>query len=186
METEHGARSPGSSNRLDRFRKEEIQMTTTTKNTVVALAGQLIAGTKKHFPAASSLAFGGGTFTPAQVETSLQTLSDLRTAVNDAKAATKAKLADEKTQAPSLRTQMSTFVTYVKATFGDSPDILADFGLTPKKVKAPLTIAQKATAAAKREATRAARHTMGSKQKARADFDEPLRALGVVELAAVA
>jgi hypothetical protein len=137
----------------------------TTKNTVVALAGQLIAGTKKHFPAASSLAFGGGTFTPAQVETSLQTLSDLRTAVNDAKAATKAKLADEEAQAPSLRTQMSAFVTYVKATFGNSPDVLADFGLTPKKVKAPLTLDQKAAAAAKRKATRAARHTMGSKQK---------------------
>jgi hypothetical protein len=164
MQAEHGARSAEASNRLDRLRKEEIQMAK-TKNTVAVLAGQLIAGTNKHFPTTSSLAFGGGTFTPAEVEASLQTLSDLRTAVNDAKTATKAKLADEQAQAPSLRTQMSAYVTYVKATFGNSPDVLADFGLTPNKVKAPLTLDQKAAAAAKRTATRAARHTMGSKQK---------------------
>src|ERR1019366_1072794 len=35
----------------------------------------------------------------------------------------------------------------------------------PKKVRAPLTIDQMAAAAAKRAATRAARHTMGPKQK---------------------
>ncbi len=132
------------------------------KNTVIGLATQLVAGTKKHFSNVSSLSFGGGTFTPAQVETSLQTLSDLRSAVDDAKTVTKAKLADEQAQAPSLRIQMDAFV---KASFGNSPDILADFGLAPKKVRAPLTVAQKATAAAKRAATRAARHTMGSKQK---------------------
>jgi hypothetical protein len=42
---------------------------------------------------------------------------------------------------------------------------LADFGLNPKKARTPLTIEEKAAAAAKRKATRAARHTMGSKQK---------------------
>jgi len=137
----------------------------TTKNTVVALAGQLLAGTKKHFSNVSSLTFGGGTFTPAQIEASLQTLSDLRSAVDAARAATKAKLADEQAQAPSLRTQMDAFVAFVKASFGNSPDVLADFGLAPKKARAPLTVAQKAAAAAKRKATRAARHTMGKVQK---------------------
>jgi hypothetical protein len=45
---------------------------------------------------------------------------------------------------------------------------------------------QKTASAQKAAATRKARNTMGSKQKKRADFDDPLRALGVVELAAVA
>ena len=131
----------------------------------VVLATQLVAGTKKHFSTVSSLAFGNGSFTPAQVEAFLQTLIDLRTAVEQAQSVAKAKIVAEAAQAPSLRSQMAAFVTYVKATFGTSPDVLADFGLKPKKVRTPLTISQLAAAAAKRAATRAARHTMGTKQK---------------------
>jgi hypothetical protein len=138
---------------------------TTGKNTDVALATQLVAGTKQHFSTVSSLAFGNGTYTPAQVEAFLQTLIDLRAAVDDAKSATKAKIVAEAAQAPPLRSQMAAFVAYVKATFGNSPDALADFGLKPRKARTPLTIDQLAAAAAKRAATRAARHTMGPKAK---------------------
>ena len=135
------------------------------KNKETVLAQQLSAGIKKHFSAASTLAFGNGTFTPAQIEASLQALIDLRTAVEDARAATKAKVAAENAQGAPLRSQMAALVAFVRATFGNTPDVLADFGLLPKKVRAPLTIDQKATAAARRAATRAARHTMGSQQK---------------------
>src|SRR5258708_16879292 len=137
----------------------------TGRNTDVALATQLVAGTKQHFSNVSSLTFGNGTFTPVQVEAFLQTLIDLRTAVDDAKSATKAKIIAEAAQAPSLRSQMSAYVAYVKATFGNSPDVLDDFGLKPRKTRAPLTIDQLAAAAAKRAATRVARHTMGPKKK---------------------
>jgi hypothetical protein len=138
---------------------------TNAKETDAALAGQLIVGTKKHFSTVSSLAFGNASFTPAQVEASLQTLIDLRTAVDDARTVAKAKIVAEAAQAPSLRSQMAALVMFVKATFGNSPDVLADFGLKPRKARTPLTIGQKATAAAKRAATRAARHTMGTNQK---------------------
>src|SRR5258708_35197714 len=138
---------------------------TTGKNTVVSNAGQLIAGTRKHFSNASSLAFGGGSYTPAEVETSLQTLADLRTAVDDAKTAAKAKVATEAALAAPLRSYMAAYVAFVKATFGSSPDALADFGLKPKKAPTPLTVEQKASAAAKRKATRAARPTMGPAQQ---------------------
>jgi hypothetical protein len=137
----------------------------TGKNTEVVHAGQLIAGTRKHFSNVSSLTFGSGTFTPAQIETSLQTLVDLRTAVDAAKAATKAKLAAEEAGATPARSLMAAYVVFVKATFSKSPDVLADFGLKPKKVTTPLTIEKKAAAAAKRKATRTARHTMGKNQK---------------------
>jgi hypothetical protein len=69
------------------------------------------------------------------------------------------------TQGPPLRSRMAAFVAFVKASFGPTPDVLADFGLKPKKAPTPLTIEQKAAAAAKRAATRAARRTMGAKQK---------------------
>src|SRR5579872_2652386 len=109
------------------------------KGTESALAEKLIAGTKKHFSNAGSLTFGSGTFTPAEIESSLQTLVDLRKAVDDAKAATKAKVADEAARSAPLRSHMAAFGAYVKATFAGSPDVLADFGLKPKKARAPLT-----------------------------------------------
>ena len=135
------------------------------KNTETVLAKQLVAGIKKHFSNASSLTFGNGTFTPAQIEASMQTLIDLRTAVEEARAVTQAKVAAENAQAAPLRSQMAALVAFVKVTFGNTPDVLADFGLKPNKARTPLTISQKAAASAKRAATRAARHTMGSKQK---------------------
>ena len=51
------------------------------------------------------------------------------------------------------------------AQFGAASQTLADFGLSPRKVRAPMTVAQKAAAAAKRKATRAARGTTGPKAK---------------------
>jgi hypothetical protein len=42
--------------------------------------------------------------------------------------------------------------------------VLADFGIHPK-TRAPLTVEAEAAASAKRASTRAARNTMGSKQK---------------------
>jgi hypothetical protein len=134
------------------------------KTTGIALAQQLIAGTNRHFANTSELAFASATFTPAQVTSSLQTLVNLRNDVDTAKAATKAKLAAEKAQAPNLHSFMAALESFVRATFSNSPDVLADFGLT-KKARTPLTVEKKAAAAAKRTATRAARHTMGSKQK---------------------
>jgi len=129
-----------------------------------SLAAQLIAGTKKHLPT-TSVTLSGVVYTPAQLETSLQTLVDLNTALEAARATARTKAAAQKAQSPPLRGQMSAFVAYVKVTFGNTPDVLADFGLTPRKAPTPLTVEQKAEATAKRAATRAARHTMGKLQK---------------------
>jgi hypothetical protein len=104
-------------------------------------------------------------FTPAQVTDKLKQLVALRADVNDAKAAAKVKIAAEAAQAPSLRDFMVLFVAFVKATFADLADALADFGLQPKKVAAPRTAQQIAAANAKRAATRAARGVLGSRKR---------------------
>jgi hypothetical protein len=139
-----------------------------TKNTgkgqVVALAKQLIAGTAKRLAKGTQVSLVGSSFTPDQVTTELQSIVNLRTDVDAAKATAKAKIAAETAQMPALRTFMSAYVSFVKAAYGTSPDALADFGINPKP-RAQLTAEAKTAAAAKRKATRAARHTMGSKQK---------------------
>jgi hypothetical protein len=140
-------------------------MPTSTKTTEASRAELLAAGTKKHFASTASLTFGSGTYTPAQVETSLSALVGLHQGVADARAALKSKIADEVTQGAPLRSQMAAFAAFVKTSFAGSPDVLADFGLKAKKARTPLTIPQKAASAAKAKATRAARHTMGTKQK---------------------
>ena len=139
----------------------------TTKNTkgqVVVVAKQLIAGAEKHLASVTQVPLLGSSFTPAQITSELQSLVTLRADVDASKASTTAKIANEATQMPALRAFMSAFESFVKGAFGSSPDVLADFGIT-RKSRAPLTLEAKAAAAAKRASTRAARHTMGSKQK---------------------
>jgi hypothetical protein len=140
-------------------------MSKSSKVAFVTRAQQLLAGTKKHFANAGTLSFSSGSVTPAQIEASLQTLIDLRQGVDAAKAASKARINDEATQAPPLLRQLTEFQAFVRVTFAHSPDVLADFGLQPRKAPTPLTVEQKAAAAAKAKATRAARHTMGKQQK---------------------
>jgi hypothetical protein len=142
-------------------------MTTTITNkpgkqNTVARAEGLSAGTTKHYPNASDqLAFDGGKYTITQVQTNLQKVAELRTATTDAQASAKAKVAAEETLLPPLLLFMAAYAAFVKATFGTQPDVLADFGLAPKKARKPLTTAQKAAAKAKADATRLARGTKG-------------------------
>ena len=135
------------------------------QGTVVALAQSLGAGVTKHLANVTNVTLEGSSYTPAQIATKLQQVVSLNTDVDAAKATTNAKLAARKAAMPALRTFISALVSYVKAGYGNQPDVLADFGIKPPKPRTPATVQAKAAASAKREATRAARNTMGSKQK---------------------
>ena len=134
------------------------------KATAADLAKTLIEGIQKHL-ATGQLPIAGGTFTAAQIVAELQKLVDLRAAVDAARAATTTKVAAETAQTPALRAFMSAIVQVVRTAFGGQADVLADFGLAPKKARTPLTVEQMAAAAAKRKATRAARGTTSKKAK---------------------
>ena len=141
-------------------------MATLGKNSQAALVKQLIAGVNKHFPNGSQqLQVGGATFTVTGLTTLLQSFVDTREAVEASKAATKAKVQAAGAQAPSQRATIHALETTVRGTFGNSADVLADFGLAPPKARAPRTAEEKAVAAAKGAATRKARGTMGKIQK---------------------
>jgi hypothetical protein len=124
----------------------------------------LIVGATKHLPVGTTVSFDGGSYTPDQVTQKLQALVDLRSEVDAARAVVRAKLALEAAQAPALTAFSRQFRAYVKATSLNSPSVLADYGIFPRS-PAPQTVEEKAAAVAKRAATRAARHTMGSRQK---------------------
>jgi hypothetical protein len=150
-----------------RTRKEVMNMTQRTgKNDQASRAKQLILGTKKHYPNDSAeLKVGGATFTVNALTQLMQDFVEQRQAVEASKAATRTKVETERTQAPSKIAVIHAFETVVRGTFGNSADVLADFGLAPPKARAPLSAEKAAAAAAKRLATRAARHTMGKNKK---------------------
>jgi hypothetical protein len=136
-----------------------------TKNALVDQAKHLIAGTTKHLTGITQVILEGSTYTPTDITNKLTQIVTIRSDVDAAKASTKAKLATETNFMPALRSFLAAYVSYVKAAFGSTPDALADFGMQPKKARTPATVEQMAAAVAKRAATRAARHTMGPKQR---------------------
>jgi cell division septation protein DedD len=136
------------------------------KNNLAAEVKQLIAGANKHFSNGSqALQVGGATFTVTALTQELQGFVDNRDAVEASKAATKAKIEIERVQSPSQLALIRAFVTVIRGTFGNSADVLADFGLAPPKARVTRTAEEKAVSAAKSAATRAARGTMGKNQK---------------------
>ncbi|HEX3772609.1 MAG TPA: hypothetical protein VHV30_17140 [Polyangiaceae bacterium] len=131
---------------------------------VVAAAKQFIAGTAKHFAGVSQVTLSGSSYTPAEITSTLQSLVDLDAAVDAARAMTAAKVAAEAALMPSVSALITAYRAYIRAIFGDTPDALADFGLAPKTLT-QVSPETRVIAAAKGRATRAARHTMGPKQK---------------------
>jgi hypothetical protein len=136
------------------------------KNSTATRAGQLIAGAQKRFPKGNQqITVGGASTTVTAAVNELQSFIDNRTAVVAAQATAKAKVATENAALPALDAFINAFTATVRFLFGTQPDALADFGLAPHKARTPQTAEQKAVAAAKREATRAARGTKGPKAK---------------------
>lgn len=141
-------------------------MDTKNKKNLVNTVKQLSAGTKKHFPNSNQqVQVGGDTRTVAQVTGGLDSLVTLREESEAAKATAKVKLEAEKAQAPTLLALVTAWVLFIRATLGNSPEILGDFGLDPIKPKKPRSAEAKAIAAAKRDATRQARGTRSKKAK---------------------
>jgi hypothetical protein len=121
----------------------------------------LIAGVQKHFGTTPVLV-DGTTYAPADIVTKLQG----RANADDAVVATKAvwEAAVKEDEDPEVTAFITKLAQTVRFMYAGSPAIMADFGVAPPKPRVVST-QTKVLAAAKAKATRAARHTMGSKQK---------------------
>jgi hypothetical protein len=137
-----------------------------SKSSTAAQVKQFLTGVNKHFPNGSQeLQVGGGSFTVTALTALLQSYVDNREGVETSQAAASAKVQTENAQAPSQLAVFRASQSMIRNTFGNSADVLADFGLAPIKARAPRTAEQKAVSAAKGAATRKARGTMGKNQK---------------------
>ena len=136
----------------------------TSKVTLVQRVRDLIAGTMKHSPT-GPLSLGGRAFTAQSLIQFLQDMENAISQVDTAKASWKGALKNLADAQAKVGPTLGAYRSWVQATYGNAPATLADFGLAPPKARAPLTTEQQAAAVAKRKATKAARHTMGTVQK---------------------
>jgi hypothetical protein len=139
-------------------------MTTESKTQQLTDDEALIAGLQKHL-SSTNLVVLSQSQTMAQVVATLQARVDAAQAVVDARTALHTAVAAATTADAQSASYARSVRDAVVAMYANSPAILADFNLKARKPRTPLTAAQKVLAAAKRKATRAARHTMGSVQK---------------------
>ena len=139
--------------------------TRTDKTTRVARVKQAIVGVNKYYGGQASLTLDGTQYTPASLVQLLQSFVDLDALLTASKAKAHEQVGQEKVLYTQVRIVLQALHGYVVSTFGNkAAAVLADFGFTPTKRTQP-KVAVKMEAQKQSAATRAARHTMGQKQK---------------------
>jgi hypothetical protein len=139
-------------------------MSAINRTKIQARDAQVIAGIQKHLQNTSSLPLLGSTYTPADLVKIFQSRIDSGSTATTAKADWHSTVLADRALTAKLTPLLRELRQYVISVFGETSPVLADFGFTPPK-RTPRTPQQKAAAAAKAKATRAARHTAGTKQK---------------------
>jgi len=139
-------------------------LSTLNKQKQLARDQSLIVGIPKRMASAQFLV-NETTYTVAQAVTLLQGRVTAATSMVIAKAAYQAAAKAADVAESTTAATVSGLIEVIYVAYGDDPAALADFGL-PARKKGVMTPAQRLAASAKAKATRAARHTMGPKQKA--------------------
>ena len=128
---------------------------------------KLIDGLNKHAQTVPSLMIGGTSYKTADVIGILQArIAAAKTPVLS-RASWQTDVQADRDERAKTKAFVSGLRQALQVAFAGAIDTLADFGLKPRKTRTPRTPEEKAAATAKARATRAARHTMGSKQKAK-------------------
>jgi hypothetical protein len=127
----------------------------------------LIGGLTKHQQAFPSFLIGGKSFMTSDIIGALQACIAAANVAQSTRATWQTAVKASANQRASCKAVVSGVKQALQVMFGGSIDTLADFGMKPRKAPAARTPEEKIAAAAKAKATRAARHTMGSKQKAK-------------------
>ena len=126
---------------------------------------KLAEGMDKHQATLKAVVIDGVEYTAAQAVSELEEIIAAAELAVSSHASWLAAVAADLEKLESSANFVSGLRQAIMAAFGKKVDVLVDFGLTPRK-SVVLTPEQKQEAAAKAKATRAARHTMGRRQKA--------------------
>ncbi len=150
-------------------------MSTPKRNKTSRTVGdqKLIAGVEKHFTA-TSLFLEGKSYTAAEAVALLQERLDVTSTADAAYATWLSKVDAERAKVTETKKFVSALRKLVVAMFGSSVETLADFGIAPRKQPAALKTEDLSLKVARQRATRAARHTLGSKQRSKIVGEVPV------------
>ena len=137
-----------------------------TKQTKMSRDRSLIAGIEKHFAVSERVLLEARRHSPAELVEILNERIALSEAVVAAKAAWEEAIRRERENAAKTARLVSALRKSLHLMFGNDLPSLNDFGISPHKERRALSGEEKLIVAAKIRATRAARHTMGKRQKA--------------------
>jgi hypothetical protein len=124
----------------------------------------LVAGLQAYYQPGDVFQIPSGSETRDQVIADLQEFVQAAEDTKAAYQAWRAAVQKERTIEASTRLEKRAVTRVVQGRFGDAAAVLLQFGIPPRKPVVK-TVASKAGAVVKSEATRAARGTKGSKQK---------------------
>jgi hypothetical protein len=129
----------------------------------------MIAGVEKHIGA--PMVLDGARYTPDELTAMLAERAELSLAVVAAKAAWQEAIRRERENAERTKRVHAALRKALHVMFGKNDVLLSDFGIQPHKERRQLSSEEKLVVVAKIKATRAARHTMGKRQRERIKGD---------------
>jgi hypothetical protein len=125
---------------------------------------KLADGLTKHAQTLASFTVAGTSIATADLIATLQKRQATAAAADSTRDTWRAALQAERDERRKSQPTVSAVKQVLHVMFAGSIDTLADFGLSPRKV-AVVSPEARVAAVAKAKATRAARHTMGPRQK---------------------
>jgi hypothetical protein len=136
----------------------------TARNGFEAKVQKALAGMQKYLPSTSTLDINGATKTVAQIEADFTAMLAKFADIRSAKAQWQLAIQAVHDALPAERDEYLSLKKVLEGKLGRGNPQLLEYGFSFGKPK-PVTAATKVAAAAKAKATRAVRHTLGSKQK---------------------
>jgi predicted Fe-Mo cluster-binding NifX family protein len=142
------------------------------KTTALARNKKISEGVNKHFAKVKSLTIAGDEYTPKSLLAVLSAEDDASLAVDSTRKQLEAQVVTHRTAKVTAAALRSALKVYILGNYGKKAvQMLGDFGMSVPKGPGARTVDEKSKAVAKNLATRAARHTMGNKQKLRVTGD---------------
>lgn len=138
----------------------------TTPGLMLQQVTDLLSGLTSNPPGGmTSLVIEGKRINLADLGVELQKYKDTYEAVEDAHLEYKLALAARETIEATVQRRCDAVRGALRGSLGKTNQALALYGVTPAKTPRPLTAEEDLVRVAKAKATRAARHTMGRKQR---------------------
>ncbi|MBS2033331.1 MAG: hypothetical protein JST54_36000 [Deltaproteobacteria bacterium] len=119
----------------------------------------------EKMPAGAKVSLGGKTYTKPQLLDQIHTMRKPYAAVNDAHDTLRRLIGDRDGTEEAALTFIKSYASAITSAFGATQDVADSYGLLDRQAPRQLSIEEKLAAKSKRLATRAARKTMGKRQK---------------------